>query len=473
MDDCGLVMGDSAPVEEVGRIGDQIAELAAHLDAASARLLDLIREFDTRGGWNNGFRSCAEWLSFRIGLDIGAARERVRVARALGGLPGLAAALARGELSYAKVRALTRVATPETESRLLAVGRAGTAMQVEQIVRGWRRIDRQAERDDAARQHAARTLDVHQEDDGTVVVRGRLSAEAGAMLMRALEAARETLYQQRRTAYDPATARDETPSFVQQQADALVLVAESALAHGMNPGAPAERYQVVVHVDAAVLANADAPGQAVVDDGMRVPAETAQRLACDASRVVMRHDADGAIVEIGAKTRAVPPAIRRALQHRDRACRFPGCHVRAAQAHHIQHWAAGGPTTLSNLLLLCRRHHRAVHEEGWGVTRDDHGRLSFTQPNGRPFPEVVPITALPDDPTALIKEWSAQQDIGPHSLQATDGTRLNLGYALDVLHPLSNPLDPPREPGAPSPPGPGGAREAPSSNDARSDDKDN
>jgi hypothetical protein len=147
--------------------------------------------------------------------------------------------------------------------------------------------------------------------------------------------------------------------------------------------------------------------------------------------------------------------------------------VRAAQAHHIQHWAAGGPTTLSNLLLLCRRHHRAVHEEGWGVTRDDHGRLSFTQPNGRPFPEVVPITALPDDPTALIKEWSAQQDIGPHSLQATDGTRLNLGYALDVLHPLSNPLDPPREPGAPSPPGPGGAREAPSSNDARSDDKDN
>jgi hypothetical protein len=109
------------------RLGDEIAELSAHLDAATARLLDLIREFDAREGWNTGFRSCAAWLSWRVGLDLGAARERVRVARALGTLPQLARALARGELSYAKVRALTRVATPQTEERLLAVGRAGTA----------------------------------------------------------------------------------------------------------------------------------------------------------------------------------------------------------------------------------------------------------------------------------------------------------------------------------------------------------
>ncbi len=107
------------PVSEVDRLGDEIAELSAHLDAATARLLDLIREFDTRGGWNTGFRSCAAWLSWRVGLDLGAARERVRVARALGTLPLLAEALGRGELSYAKVRALTRVATPETEARLL------------------------------------------------------------------------------------------------------------------------------------------------------------------------------------------------------------------------------------------------------------------------------------------------------------------------------------------------------------------
>ena len=126
------------PTAESDRLGDAIAELSAHLEAATARLLDLIREFDARGGWNTGFRSCAAWLSWRVGLDLGAARERVRVARALGTLPELAQALARGELSYAKVRALTRVATPETEARLLGVGRAGTAAHVERIVRGWR-----------------------------------------------------------------------------------------------------------------------------------------------------------------------------------------------------------------------------------------------------------------------------------------------------------------------------------------------
>src|SRR5215467_9814131 len=121
--------GDSTM--ELDRLGDEIAELSAQIDAATARLLDLIREFDSRGGWNSGFRSCAAWLSWRVGLDLGAARERVRVARALGTLPRLAEALSRGELSYAKVRALTRVATPDTEERLLKVGRAGTAEHVE------------------------------------------------------------------------------------------------------------------------------------------------------------------------------------------------------------------------------------------------------------------------------------------------------------------------------------------------------
>src|SRR5438876_4239654 len=145
-------------VAELDRLGDEIAELSAHLDAATAHLLELIRAFDARGGWGNSFRSCAEWLSWRVGLDAGATRERVRVARALGTLPLLAEALARGELSYAKVRALTRVATPETEEQLLAVGRAGTADHVERIVRGWRRVDQQAEALETARQHASRAL---------------------------------------------------------------------------------------------------------------------------------------------------------------------------------------------------------------------------------------------------------------------------------------------------------------------------
>ena len=177
-----------APVAELERLGDEIAELSAHLDAATARLLELIREFDARAGWNNGFRSCAAWLSWRVGLDPGAARERVRVARALGTLPRLARALAHGELSYAKVRALTRVATPDTEERLLAVGKAGTAEHVERIVRGWRRVDRQAEAQETTYRHRSRALHVYHDGDGMVVVRGRLAPEVGAVLVQALTA---------------------------------------------------------------------------------------------------------------------------------------------------------------------------------------------------------------------------------------------------------------------------------------------
>src|SRR5207302_10081164 len=369
---------------DLDRLGDAIAELSAHLEAATAQLLDLIREFDARGGWNNGFRSCAAWLSWRVGLDLGTARERVRVARALGTLPRLAGALARGELSYAKVRALTRVATRETEERLLAVGRAGTAEHVERIVRAWRRVDRKAEARGADRQHAGRALHVYPDEDGTVRVRGRLTPEVGALLMQSLAAAREAVYPKNVPAgtWAPGVSQ-ETPTMEQQQADALALLAETALHQGIDPGAPGERYQVVVHVGAAVLPDADQPGQSVLERGARVPAGTSQRLACDASRVVMRHDRDGRVVEVDARTRPIPPALRRALHHRDRGCRFPGCGVRFGQGHHIRHWAQGGPTTLSNLAMLCRRHHRAVHEEGYGLDRQPDGELRFRRPDGR------------------------------------------------------------------------------------------
>ena len=227
------------PVAEMDRLGDEIAELSAHLDAATGRLLDLIREFDARGGWNHGFRSCANWLAWRVGMNRGAARERVRVARALGALPRLADALARGELSYAKVRALTRVATPETEERLLAVGKAGTACHVERIVRGWRRVDQLAEAREETPRHKSRALHVYQDEDGMVVVRGRLTPEAGAVLMQALAAARETLYQRARGANAASNVEDVsavTPSMAQEQADALALIAETSLHHGLDPG---------------------------------------------------------------------------------------------------------------------------------------------------------------------------------------------------------------------------------------------
>jgi hypothetical protein len=334
---------------DLDRLADEIADLAAHIEAAAARLLALIREFDDRGGWGNGFRSCAHWLSWRIGLEPGAAREHVRVARALGGLPLLAGALARGELSYSKVRALTRVADPESEARLLVVGREGTAEQVERIVRAWRKVDRQAE------------------------------ARAAAL-------------------------------------------------------------QVVVHVDAAVLADAEQPGQSVLEDGGRVPAGTSQRLACDASRVVMQHDAEGRLVEIGARTRTIPPALRRALQHRDRGCTFPGCGLPLGQGHHLRHWAQGGPTTLSNLAMLCRRHHRAVHEDGFQVERLPDGTLEFRRPNGRILPEVPPPSAVPDDAAAVLRAAHVAQGLRIDARTARPGwtgERLDVGYAIDVLHPLA------------------------------------
>src|SRR5881296_3119584 len=433
------------------------SELSAHLDAATARLLDLIRDFDARGGWNTGFMSCAHWLCWCVGLERGAARERVRVARALGTLPRLAEALARGELSYSKVRALTRVATPETEERLLKVGRAGTAEHVERIVRGWRRVDRKEEAQEASRRHRSRALHVYHDEDGMVIIRARLESEAGAVVVQALAAAREALHQ-------PARATDavggsagpgftdgpagpgyvdgspEAPTIEQQEADALALVAETALHRGIDPGTPGERYQVVVHVDAAVLADADAPGQSVLEGGARVPAETSQRLACDATRVVMRHDSNGQITEVGARTRTIPPALRRALQHRDHGCRFPGCGRTFGQGHHIRHWAHGGPTTLSNLTMRCRRHHRAVHEEGYQVERQADGELCFRRPDGRRLSESPALPPVPADPVGMLR---AQNDANGIHIDAQTskpgwlGERLSLGYAIDVLHPLA------------------------------------
>ena len=404
-------------VAALDRLGDEIAELSAHLEAATARLLALIREFDARGGWNRGFRSCAEWLSWRVGLDPGAARERVRGARALGNLPALAAALAGGELSYAKVRALTRVATPETEARLLAVGRVGTAAHVERIVRGWRLVDRLAEARESRRQDTTRALHLHTDEDGTVVVRGRLTPEQGALLRRALEAARESLYPRRRRAAPVPDVNDralEPPSWPQQQADALTLLAETALHHELDPGAPGERYQVVVHVDAAALVDPARPGQSELTEGGHVSAETSRRLACDASRVVMAHGPDG----------------------------FPGCEVRVGQGHHIQHWAEGGPTTLSNLVLLCRRHHRAVHEEGYRITRETDDTFQVHRPDGRLLPEAPPPPRVPDDPVGALRDEHVARGLQIHARTACPrwlGERLDLGWAIDVLHPRARP----------------------------------
>ncbi len=429
---------------EVDRLGESIAELSARIQAATYELLVLIRDFDEREGWSdgfNGFRSCAHWLNWRTGLDLGAAREKVRVARALAELPRLSEAMQRGTLSYSKVRALTRVATLVNEAELLDFARCATAAHVERLVRAWRRVDRVAGATDDRRRHETRHLETWVDEDGMVVIRGRLSPEVGAVLRCALEAAADRLHQEARAAAEEDGGLETSAG--QRRADALGLMAESALAGDLDRGTAADRYQVVVHVDEGVLVDGEdekdgAPGQAALEgvEGLGVSAETSRRLSCDAATVVMRHGKAGRVLDVGRKTRTISPAIRRALTARDPGCRFPGCQARHCEAHHVQHWAAGGATRLDNLVRLCRRHHRAVHEEGFTVTLRADGTARFCRPDGRPFPPAPPAPRWDGPPLAptLARLNTAGITIGAETGRPHwHGERLDEVWAIDVL----------------------------------------
>lgn len=228
-------------------LGEATATLAARLHAATYELLVLLREFDVREEWNAGFLTCAHWLHWRTGIDLGAAREKVRVARALAKLPRVSAAMQRGRLSYAKVRAITRVATPDSERSLLDVAMTGNCSHVERLVRAWRRVDRVAEARDVETRHLNRQLSTWVDDDGMVVIRGRLTPQIGAVVQRALEAAADRLLREAASAPAGGTITEElTPG--QRRADALGVLAESALAADLDGGSAGDRYQVVLHV---------------------------------------------------------------------------------------------------------------------------------------------------------------------------------------------------------------------------------
>jgi hypothetical protein len=422
-------------------IGDAIADLAARIHAATYELLVLIREFDARAGWNNGFLSCAHWLNWRTGIDLGAAREKVRVAHALSALPLLSAAMERGQLSYSKVRAVTRVATPDNEARLLDAARCATAAQVERLVRAWRRVDRVIAAQETERRYLRRQLHTWVDEDGMVVIRGRLTPEVGAVVQRAIEAAADRLF--RESSETPAaTTLAEEVMPAQRRADALGLLAESALASDLDRGSSGDRYQVVLHLEPAALrseAASDADdGQAALEDGLQLSAETSRRLACDAGVVVIEHHADGTVLDVGRKTRTIPPAIRRALAARDIRCRFPGCTARHCDAHHVRHWADGGSTRLDNLVLLCRRHHRFVHEQGWTLRMHADGTVEFWGPDGT-WLEPAPSAPSPiesSQPLAPIDAHlsAAGITIGPYTATPVSyGERLDLGWTIDVL----------------------------------------
>jgi hypothetical protein len=372
--------GRTGEVETLSRdaLKAELATLAAHLYAGTCRWLELVAELDRRSGWAEaGIRSCAEWLAWRCALTPRSAREHVRVARALGELPQTHASFARGELSYAKVRALTRVATCENEEELLRLARICTASQLERSVRAYRRVTTA----EARAQQERAELSVFWNPDGSLEIHGRLAPEDGALLLRALEAARDSSW---RGSAEPRPERQAS------MAEALVAVADAALASPSSTRTAGERYQVVVHVDDAVLAT-DGEGGCALEDGSALAVETTRRIACDAT-----------VVRDGRKTRTIPPAVRRALRARDRGCRFPGCENRRfVDAHHVHHWARGGATTLTNLVLLCRRHHRAVHEGGYRV--DARGR--FYYPWGG---EIAPAPSLPrGDPDVLTERTAS------------------------------------------------------------------
>jgi len=411
------------PPADVDRLADQIAEVASHLDAATHRLLTLIRRFDEGGGWAvHGALSCAHWLAWRIGLDPGAARERVRVARALGALPVLDDALRRGAVSYAKVRAMTRVATPDNEGRLLELARHATGAQLEKICRGFRRAlshlgDRSESLTDEEGRRWVRARDT---DDGMVCIEARLRPEEAATVLRALEAARQRAWQADVSAETPPNApapgvsgaREPRPALA--RADALVAVAEAYLA-GDVEGAPVE---LVVHVDEAALresTSSDDPvdAHAKLDDGTPLAVATARRLACDATVVrVVEDEGSGSVRVVGRRTRRIATSLRRALRVRDGGCRFPGCPHPITDAHHVVAWSRGGATTVANLCSLCRRHHRVVHEHGYRVERTGDGALRFLRADGTPLPEAdVRPSPLLRDAFALLRERHETQGL--------------------------------------------------------------
>jgi Domain of unknown function (DUF222)/HNH endonuclease len=419
-------------VRSMEKLKNEITRLAGHLNAANHRFLMLIAEFDRREGWSDGAtQSCAHWLNWKCGISMGAAREKVRVARALESLPKISAAMARGELSYWKVRELTRVACEGTEDYLLSIALHGAADHVEKTVRGFRRAKDAEELSREAQQHADRAIHYQYDEDGSLILKGRLPAEVGALVLKALQAAIDATP----LPDAPAGTSEKTPSWAARRADALGQLAESFLEHGSGTLNGGDRNLITVHVAAETLRHKEA-GCCEIEDGPSIAAETARRLACDASVVAIIEDEDGEPLNVGRRTRTISSPLRRFLNARDRGCRFPGCsNTRWCDAHHIKHWAEGGETKPSNLVSLCRFHHRMVHEGRVIIHVLDDGALRFTQPNGKSFDSVAPDHMHPFDWTQLPVE---HEERGVHINERTAATRwagesMDYGHAVEVL----------------------------------------
>ncbi len=356
--------------------------MAAHVNAATARWLDLVCEFRAEGGAAGD--DLARWVAWRCGISTREAREYVRVGEALQELPAIRTAFGRGELTYTKVRALTRVATARSEQSLLDLASSLTASQLERALRAFCRISG----DEAGKAHELEYVSYNWAEDGSLVLRARVPAEEGTVFIRALEAARERVRESERAGGDGAvSAPDSFEPPRSPQVEALVEVARTSLTAGTEGGA-GERARLIVHVDAAALTS-DGSGRCELEGGAVISPETARRLGCDAE-YASSVERNGLPVSVGRRRRTVSPKLRRLLEARDDGrCRWPGCENRRyLDAHHRTHWAHGGETSLDNLLLLCWHHHRLVHEGGYTIEGAPTGELRFRNRYGVLCPKV-------------------------------------------------------------------------------------
>ncbi len=398
---------------DVDALGDQIAEMSAHIDAAMHRLLTAIREFDIASGWHvQGALSCAHWLAWRVGWDLRTARERVRVARKLAELPLVDEQLRLGAMSYSQARAITRVATAEKEGLWVAYAKRMPASQLENLCRSYQNVQAYDQAHGAetgakaaAQVAAQRTVTRRSLDNGMVKFEVVLPSDEAAIVWAALNAANDTSSAEaigaeptpegpspaEPTPADPTPAEhssDKLPTAKaptsadrgRQRADALMDIIQDRMRGNRPQRTPVE---IIITVPLAGLNGSAGPADlAMMADGEVIAASTARRYCCDAGVVVAHVDAQGVPLSVGRKTRTIPTAIKRALLLRDRTCRFPGCtHSRYIDGHHIEHWANGGETALSNLMLLCSAHHTLLHEGGCRVEANANGWNFFDHRN--------------------------------------------------------------------------------------------
>jgi hypothetical protein len=441
------VAADELGTMPLERLEAEITTLAGQLAAAECRWLLLIAEMDRRRAWESWeCRSCAHWLAWTCGLGLRAAHERVRVARALVGLPLVTAAFAAGRLSYSKVRAVTRFVTEASEAEVVDLAAHATAAQLEIIARAHGRV---LDADGAERQEAGRFVRWHTDDDGTFVLSARLPPEMGAVVRQAIEAAVGLI-----AADGRATSGEDDPDarlaaegrvvadepVAARRADALVALAEAALAGEPIDRLASHRFKVVIHTDVATLGDDAAAepaegagsdrGGGHLDHGPGLLVETIRRLSCDATLVAVA-ERDGEVVG-SAQAQSIPAATRRAVEIRDqRRCRWPGCTTGKVDVHHILERSRQGSHSMDNLLLLCRHHHRAVHEGGYRIVGPPSA-ARFERPDGSLLRSMETPPVRSGHGSCNLSALGAT--VGPDTIASRSaGERLDLDHTVWAL----------------------------------------